>query len=83
MDWKADELTNRKGTPATRAIAFAMYVFPVPGGPSKRIARRGVPPISSLNVLCARKRLSVLMTSSTTTGVPLTSSSETSISLER
>jgi hypothetical protein len=47
------------------------------------MARRGVPPIRSLNVLWARNRLRLLTTSSTTTGMPFTSASDVSISLDR
>ena len=42
--------TKRYGTPASCAIAFAMYVLPVPGGPSNKIALRGFPPMRSRNV---------------------------------
>jgi hypothetical protein len=38
--------TNRNGTPASCAIALAMYVFPVPGGPSNNTPLRGLPPIT-------------------------------------
>ncbi len=50
IDCVADADMNRNGTPACLAIAFARYVFPVPGGPSNRIPRRGVPPSSERNV---------------------------------
>ena len=45
IDWKAVAETNRKGTPASAAIARARWVLPVPGGPSKSSPRRGRPPI--------------------------------------
>jgi hypothetical protein len=44
---------------------------------------RGVPPISERKVACARKRLRVRTASSTTTGEPLMSSRETSMSSGR
>ena len=50
MDWNAGAGMNRNGTPACLAIALARNVLPVPGGPSNRIPRRGVPPSSSRKV---------------------------------
>src|SRR5207248_9990066 len=50
IDWNAGPDTNRKGTPACFAIAFARCVLPVPGGPSKRTPRRGLPPSSRRKV---------------------------------
>ena len=50
IDWKAGAEMNRNGTPACFAMALARYVLPVPGGPSKRIPRRGLPPSSSRKV---------------------------------
>jgi hypothetical protein len=50
IDWKAGAETNRNGTPACLAIALARKVLPVPGGPSNRIPRRGLPPRTSRNV---------------------------------
>jgi hypothetical protein len=54
MPWNADrnagEETNRNGTPACFAMALAMNVLPVPGGPSNSTPRRGLPPSSSRNV---------------------------------
>ncbi len=50
IDWNAGAEMNRNGTPACLAIALARNVLPVPGGPSNRIPRRGVPPSSSRNV---------------------------------
>ncbi len=50
MEENAGAEMNRKGTPACLAIAFARYVLPVPGGPSNRMPRRGLPPSSLRNV---------------------------------
>ena len=50
IDWKAGAETNRNGTPACLAIALARNVFPVPGGPSNRMPRRGFPPRTSRKV---------------------------------
>ena len=50
MDWKAGAETKRKGTPACFAMALARKVLPVPGGPSNRIPRRGLPPRTWRNV---------------------------------
>ena len=50
IDWKLVAETNRNGTPAWRAIALAMWVLPVPGLPSNRMPRRGLPPSRSLKV---------------------------------
>jgi hypothetical protein len=41
IDWKLVALTNRNGTPASRAIARATWVLPVPGAPSNSSPRRG------------------------------------------
>jgi hypothetical protein len=50
MDWNAGAEMNRNGTPACLAMALARYVFPVPGGPSNRTPRRGLPPRTSRKV---------------------------------
>ena len=51
MLWNAGADTKKKGTPASAAIALARWVLPVPGLPSKRMPRRGLPPSSSRKVL--------------------------------
>ena len=63
LDWNEVAETKRNGTPASRAIALAVYVFPVPGAPSNRTPRRGVPPMLSRNVAPDRNRSSVRDTS--------------------
>ena len=65
IDCVADADMNRNGTPACLAIAFARYVLPVPGGPSNKMPRRGVPPSSSRNVAYPRNTSSERRTSST------------------
>src|SRR5437016_7420171 len=54
IDWNAGEDTNMNGTPACLAMAFARYVLPVPGGPSNRMPRRGLPPRRSRKVAYPR-----------------------------
>ena len=78
IDWNAVADTNRKGTPACLAIACARNVLPVPGGPSNKMPRRGVPPSSSRNVAYPRNASIVRTTSSTCESSPLTSVSPTS-----
>lgn len=36
-----DEIEKKVEVPASVATAFAMYDFPVPGGPNRRIPRHG------------------------------------------
>ncbi len=79
IDWNDVDDTNRKGTPASLAIALARWVLPVPGGPSKSTPRRGLPPISVLKRLWLRKTSSVWRTSRFTGPRPTTLSKPTSI----
>ena len=73
MDTNDGAGMNMNGTPACFAIALARKVFPVPGGPSKRMPRRGVPPSSSRKVAYPRKTSRVRITSSTCVSRPLIS----------
>ncbi len=79
MLWNEVADTNRKGTPASLAMARATWVLPVPGGPSKSTPRRGVPPMSRWKRLWFKKTSRVWRTSATTGPSPLTSEKVTSI----
>ena len=79
MDWNEVAETNRKGTPASAAMALAVMVLPVPGRPSNSSPRRGVPPIWSANRRWVWNRSIERWTSSLIGSMPMTSSSVTSI----
>jgi hypothetical protein len=66
-------LENKKGTPAEPAIALAISVFPVPGGPSNRIPWGGYPPICLKFLKPMNKRRTSLV-DFTAAGCPRTSS---------
>ena len=72
-DWNSLAETNRKGTSASAAIAFARYVLPVPGAPSKSTPRRGEPPISSEKVSWFKNRFKVSIASRRVASAPTTS----------
>ena len=40
----SEPLMEKKGTPASPAVARASKVFPVPGGPTRRMPRGSLPP---------------------------------------
>ena len=76
---KPEPVEYRKGTPVAPAMAFAMRVLPVPGGPSNRIPCGGYPPIS-LKFLNPWNRRRTSFVDETAAGCPRTSSKLTSYS---
>src|SRR5207253_1975153 len=77
--WLLLAVRHGHGTAACFAMALARKVLPVPGGPSNRMPRRGLPPSTSRNVTYPMNTLSVRVTSSTCGSRPFSSSSPTSM----
>jgi hypothetical protein len=76
---KPEPVANRKGTPEAPAIAFAISVLPVPGGPSNRIPCGGYPPICLKSLKPSKTRMTSFV-DSTAAGCPRTSSKVVSYS---